>query len=82
MIAAIDVHYLDDSTAVAGAVVFSDFSDPQGYRTYTTNISAVEDYIPGQFYKRELPCIMEILRVIGEDIETIIIDGYVVNLRK
>lgn len=77
MIVAIDVHYFHDSTAIAGAVVFSDYSDSVGYRTYIKKISGTEDYIPGQFYKRELPCILEILGVIREDIETIIIDGYV-----
>jgi deoxyribonuclease V len=77
MIAAVDVHYLDDSMAVAGAIVFSEYSDSLAYRTYIKEIYDVEDYIPGQFYKRELPCIMAILGDIGEDIETVIIDGYV-----
>ncbi len=37
----------------------------------------VEEYIAGQFYRRELPCIMAILRIIEEKIHTVIIDGYV-----
>jgi len=77
MIAAIDVHYNDDASASAGAVVFSDYSDSTGYRTYVRNISRVEKYVPGQFYRRELPCIMAILGMIEEEIDTVIIDGYV-----
>lgn len=85
MIAAVDVHYNADAgatvlaaiVAVAAAVVFSDFADLVAYRTYTRIISSVEDYAPGQFYKRELPCIMAVLETIEEDIDTVIIDGYV-----
>ncbi|MCX6328097.1 MAG: endonuclease V [Bacteroidia bacterium] len=77
MIAAIDVHYMDDASATAGAVVFSGFSDSKIYRTYVRDIPRVDDYVPGQFYKRELPCIMTILRIIKEEIDTVIIDGYV-----
>ncbi|MGM0527218.1 MAG: endonuclease V [Bacteroidota bacterium] len=77
MIAAIDVHYKDDGSARAGAVVFNDFSDSEASRTYIKNILRVEDYVPGQFYRRELPCILAILDIIEEDIDTLIIDGYV-----
>jgi deoxyribonuclease V len=77
MIAAIDVHYEDDSSATVGAVIFKDFSDSEAYRTYTKKIPKVRDYVSGQFYKRELPCIMAILGMIEEEVNTIIIDGYV-----
>lgn len=36
-----------------------------------------ERYIPGEFYKRELPGILEVYREIKEEINLIIIDGYV-----
>ena len=77
MIAAIDVHYKNDESAKAAAVVFSDFSDNEAYRTYLSSILKVKAYMPGQFYKRELPCILSILGVIEEKIDTVIIDGYV-----
>jgi deoxyribonuclease V len=77
MIAAIDVHYLDDASAMAGAVVFSDFPDAKGFRTYIKVISVIEDYVPGCFFRRELPCILAILEIIEEEIDTVIIDGYV-----
>ena len=81
MIAAVDVHYRNDGTAMAGAVVFSGFADSAAYRTYTLSISVVENYVPGQFYRRELPCILAILKTIEEEIDTMIVDGYV-NLGK
>ena len=81
MIAAVDVHYRNDGTAMAGAVVFPEFADSTAYRTHTLAISVVEDYVTGQFYKRELPCILAILKTIEEEIDTMIVDGYV-NLWK
>jgi deoxyribonuclease V len=77
MIASVDVHYKDDATATVAAVVFSDFSDSEAYRTYTMEIQEAEEYLPGQFFRRELPCIISILGIIEEEIDTIIIDGYV-----
>src|SRR3972149_10446018 len=77
MIAAVDVHYTDGAAATVGAVVFSDFGDSVGCRTYTKGIPSVEDYVPGQSYRRELPCIMAILKAIEEEVDTVIIDGYV-----
>jgi len=77
VIAAVDVHYMNNNSALAGAIVFADYTDIKGFRSYTKYISRVDDYVPGQFYKRELPCIMAILEIIEEEIDTVIIDGYV-----
>jgi len=42
-------------------------------------IDAVEEYVPGSFYKRELPCIMEIIKEVDlKEISYIIVDGFVV----
>jgi len=73
MIAAIDVYYPDDGSAVAGTVIFKDYTDSREYRKYTCHIPKTEAYIPGEFYKRELPCIMAALEMIIEDIDTVII---------
>jgi deoxyribonuclease V len=77
MIAAVDAHYRDDESATAGSVVFSSFSDSKAYRTYLRDIPKVESYVPGEFYKRELPCLITVLGMIEEEIDTVIIDGYV-----
>ena len=37
-----------------------------------------EEYVPGEFYKRELPCILEILEEVDlQKIDTIVVDGFV-----
>jgi deoxyribonuclease V len=77
MIAAVDAHYCDDGGATAAAVVFADFSDPRAHSTYVTRIPRVDRYVSGEFYRREMPCIMAILAEIEEDIDTVIVDGYV-----
>jgi deoxyribonuclease V len=77
MIAAFDVYYNEDGTALTSAVLFQSFTDSHPIKTYSMDISTVEEYIPGSFYKRELPCILKLLHKISKKIECIIIDGYV-----
>ena len=77
MIAAVDVNYFEDGSALAAAVVFKRFSDESPVAEYSKRIEQVEDYVPGSFYKRELPCILSLLETIEEEIEIIIVDGYV-----
>lgn len=77
MIAAVDVHYNADGSAIVGAVEFKDYTDSEANQTYTCQISGTEPYVPGQFYKRELPCLLAVLKIIEEEIDTVIIDGYV-----
>lgn len=37
----------------------------------------VEAYVPGEFYKRELPCILQVVKKVKLDnIQAIIVDGY------
>jgi len=40
-------------------------------------ITEVEAYQPGQFYRRELPCLLRVLTNVTEPLEAIVIDGYV-----
>jgi deoxyribonuclease V len=76
MIFAVDVNYLDDQAFVAG-ILFKDWQDSEPFRQITTTIVSVAEYEPGQFYKRELPCILEILSQLESLPEIIIVDGYV-----
>ena len=59
----------------AAGILFSNFHD----QTYTNfqilNSTPSAPYIPGQFYKRELPCILPFLNSFDPDI--IIVDGFV-----
>lgn len=77
MIAAFDVYYPDCNTGKAFAIVFKDFTDQFPYRTYTETFYGLHEYISGSFYLRELPCILSLIQSINEDIDTLIIDGYV-----
>lgn len=75
---ATDVGYDDNQgTALAAAVAFESWTSPRAAGTYTTTIQGVAPYVPGQFYKRELPCLLELLDGIGEPISMVIVDGHV-----
>jgi deoxyribonuclease V len=78
MIAALDAHY-DDRRAVgtAAAVIFSRWEDPYPAAEVTEVIQDIQPYLPGEFYRRELPGLMAVLRKIREPLDAIVIDGYV-----
>lgn len=76
MILAIDVHY-KESYAKAVGVLF-DWEDESPREIITTIVKEVAEYEPGQFYKRELPCILELMKQIDlEKVDCIIVDGHV-----
>jgi len=76
MIVAFDVHYLEDSCAAA-AVLFSDYRDTEPTAAYTQLLPGAADYIPGEFHRRELPCLLTLLKQINEFPDEMVIDGYV-----
>ena len=76
---ALDVKYDETAkTALTAGVVFKDWSDAQATKTYQNKTEGIAEYIPGEFYKRELPCILAILSIIEEPLDVIIVDSYVV----
>lgn len=78
MILATDVHYRDEF-AKAVSIAFEQWSDGFPSIIHEAFLNEVEEYVPGQFYKRELPCILKVLeKSTLEAIEVIIVDGYVV----
>src|SRR4051812_38004665 len=73
---AVDVFYAQD-TAFAVGVKFN-WQDESPLEIIVASITSVADYVPGEFYKRELPCILAVLgKTKLDDIDFIIIDGYV-----
>lgn len=77
MIIAIDVHYREEFAKVV-AIEFDRWTDTIPRLIHEMTIKKVEEYVSGEFYKRELPCILEILRKIDQSkLESIIVDGYV-----
>ncbi len=76
MIQAIDVHYKKKYAKAVG--VLFDWDDETPKEIITTIVKEVAEYESGQFYKRELPCILELLKQIDLDkVEYIIVDGHV-----
>ena len=76
MIVCIDVDYKEDIAHV-GAILFRNWTDEVGYKEYRLIVENIQEYIPGEFYKRELPCLTNILDTISEPIDIIVVDGYV-----
>jgi len=76
MFACVDVYYYDDH-AVAVCILFENWTDSMPAACYHTTLTNIAPYIPGQFYLRELPCILKVLEFVDQYIEVILIDGYV-----
>jgi deoxyribonuclease V len=76
MFACVDVHY-EREQAVAACVLFRAWSDAESSGERVEVIAHVQAYEPGQFYRRELPCLQTVLATVSEPLETIVIDGYV-----
>jgi deoxyribonuclease V len=74
--ACVDVGY-NNSAARAACVTFGDWEDADSIGEYTLDIDQVEPYVPGQFYRRELPCLVAVLNQLPESPAVIVVDGYV-----
>ncbi|WP_435020413.1 endonuclease V [Tundrisphaera sp. TA3] len=76
MIACVDVDYRD-AGAAAACVVFSAWGDERSLEEVVVTIDEVEPYEPGQFFRRELPCLIAVLGRIESTPRIVLIDGYV-----
>src|SRR5262245_54794337 len=74
--ACVDVDYRARG-AVAACVLFHAFGDAAPASEHTTAIADVEPYEPGAFYKRELPCLLEVLRLSTAPLDVVLVDGHV-----
>jgi deoxyribonuclease V len=75
MIACLDVDY-QDRAASAAVVTFHDWPDVHPTGENVVHIGQVAPYEPGEFYRRELPCLLAVLETLPP-IEVAVIDGYV-----
>ncbi|MGR8941706.1 MAG: endonuclease V [Gammaproteobacteria bacterium] len=75
-IAFIDVDY-SGTGARAACVLIESWEAESPTSTYVQDIEAVEPYEPGSFYRRELPCILSVLRMLPSLPQTVVVDGYV-----
>ncbi|MAX71970.1 MAG: endonuclease V [Flavobacteriaceae bacterium] len=76
MLLAIDVHYKEKYAKAVGVLFNWEDENPQ--HIIIDTIDDVADYEPGQFYKRELPCILQLLKQVElNSLEAIIVDSHV-----
>ncbi len=76
MFLCLDVDYQEDKAHVA-CLVFNDWTDEKEISAYTCICENIADYEPGNFFKRELPCLVAAIALVKEPFSTIVIDGYV-----
>lgn len=76
MIAVLDVDYRNPG-ARAAAVWASTWTDTTPVAQQTIDLPEVAPYVPGAFYRRELPCLLRVLELSAQLPEIAVIDGYV-----
>ncbi len=78
MILAFDTYYYDNQAKTV-CLGFHDWADEKPARVFTETIDVPAEYEPGAFYKRELPCIVSLLKQIDlNSVNAIVVDGFVV----
>lgn len=76
MILAVDVRYYPSIAVVAG-VIFRDWSSEAPEKEVVTCLEVPAAYQPGEFYKRELPCILTLIQEHHLQPDIIVVDGFV-----
>ncbi|MDQ6471923.1 endonuclease V [Flavobacterium sp. LHD-80] len=77
MLLAFDTYYYDNKAKTV-CLEFTEWNQEKDFKVHTEIINNVEDYVPGEFYRRELPCILSLLNNIDlKSVSAIIVDGFV-----
>lgn len=76
MLLCIDADHRADATITAALGIADWTADRSVYEKTHRSSSPPADYVPGEFYRRELPGTLEAVRA-APDVELVIIDGYV-----
>jgi deoxyribonuclease V len=77
MILAFDTYYYGGKAKTV-CLEFTEWNQSDNFKIHTEIIENVEEYIPGEFYRRELPCIMSLLNQFDlKNIKYIVVDGFV-----
>lgn len=77
-ILAIDVHYHDDTAqAVAAGVLFDSWQCTVIEKDYVLLVDQVAPYQSGEFFRRELPCILQLIEQHQLKPDVIVVDGHV-----
>lgn len=75
LVACVDVDYRD-TAAVAAGVWFRGWEAAEAEVEVVTALGEVAPYQPGEFYRRELPCVLAVLER-GPAAGVVVVDGYV-----
>ena len=78
----LDVYYQEneepsETRAIVTGVRFSGIEQSHVLSEHRIEVDDVAPYESGQFYKREMPCLLALINQIKEPFDAIIIDGYV-----
>ena len=74
MILAFDTYYFENRAKTV-CISFDDWSNEGNYAVNSEIIEGIEEYVPGEFYRRELPCILSLLGKMAPDqVEAIIVE--------
>lgn len=77
MILSFDTYYYGDKAQTV-CLAFETWTAKDNFLVYSEILEGIEEYIPGEFYRRELPCILSLLKKIEcEKVEVIVVDGFV-----
>jgi deoxyribonuclease V len=77
MLACVDTYY-DDNCSRTALLRFESWIDSNARNELVNvHIGSQEPYVPGEFFRRELPCIVAAIEPHISDIETMVIDGHV-----
>lgn len=77
MILAFDTYYFENKAKTV-CIAFDDWGTEKRFKIYSEIVRDIEDYVSGEFYKRELPCILNLTKKLDlEKVKLIIVDGFV-----
>lgn len=77
MILAFDTYYFNNKAKTV-CISFDDWQKETDFKVYSETLEDVEEYVSGEFYKREMPCILSLLKKIDlQTVSLIIVDGFV-----
>jgi deoxyribonuclease V len=76
LLVAVDAQYSEEHAGVA-CVAFSEWSAAAPDLESTAIVHAIEPYMPGEFWRRELPCILQVLGTLQQMPAIVVVDGYV-----
>ncbi|MCU0578615.1 MAG: endonuclease V [Desulfobacterota bacterium] len=76
-LAAFDVYYGKEGWASAAAVLFPSYDAAEPAAEYTELLPVAAPYVPGEFFRRELPPILALLHKFDRLPDEVIVDRYV-----